>query len=146
MSTCKSKNSPLEGSACMKCQGNKACGENFMPHLNKVDIVLEIRARSGKVKKGQNSQGKVKEFKKNVEVLPFLTFNLMISVSSKILYQEVGLISLRSGKSQGNLREDESRKKMATLLNKTNVFSPEVEQWNLNSVLYRCPPPRFGLQ
>ena len=36
----------------------------------------------------------------NIKVLPFLRFNLMISVSIKMPYQEVREISLRSGKSQ----------------------------------------------
>ena len=36
----------------------------------------------------------------NIKVLPFLRFDLMISVSIKMPYQEVKENSLRSGKSQ----------------------------------------------
>ena len=42
----------------------------------------------------------------------------MISVSAKMLYQEVMENFLRSGKSQAKVRENESREKMATLLMK----------------------------
>ena len=38
-----------------------------------------------------------------------------MSVFTKIPYQEVGEIPLRSGKSQGTVRKDESRKKVAIL-------------------------------
>ena len=47
----------------------------------------------------------------NLKVLALLRFNLMISVSSKMLYQKVREISLRSGRSQGKVRENKSRKK-----------------------------------
>ena len=50
---------------------------------------LEIRKMSG------NLKGCL-----NIKVLPFLRFNLLISVSIKMPYQEVREISLRSGKSQ----------------------------------------------
>ena len=50
---------------------------------------LEIRGESGNLKSFLN-----------IKVLPFLTFNLMISVSTKMPYQDVREHSLRSGKSQ----------------------------------------------
>ena len=40
-----------------------------------------------------------------------LSFNLMISVSAKMVYQEVIKNFLRSGRNQGKVRENESRKK-----------------------------------
>ena len=58
--------------------------------LDKMVTVLEIREESWNL----NSYPKVK-------VLPFRRFNLMISVSTRMLYQEVREIPLRSGKSQG---------------------------------------------
>ena len=49
-----------------------------------------------------------------MKVLTFLKFHLMISVSTKMPYQDVREISPRPGKSQGKVREDESREKVAT--------------------------------
>ena len=83
--------------------------------------VLEIREKSRKMRKGWNGQGKVRQFEKergksgksqgiltvfhNVRVLPLLRFNLMISVSGKMLYQEVMKNFLRSGRNRGKVRE-----------------------------------------
>ena len=46
----------------------------------------------------------------------------MISVSTKMLYQEGREISLMSGKGQGKVREDESREKVANLLDLDKLF------------------------
>ena len=42
------------------------------------------------------------------ESLPLLKFNLMISISAKMLYQEVMENSPRSGRSHGKVRKSES--------------------------------------
>ena len=52
-------------------------------------------------------------------IIPHAWFNVMISVSTKMLYQEVREISLRSGKSQGEIKFE---KKVATLLNLNKFF------------------------
>ena len=70
--------------------------------------------KSGNVrKKKEKSYGKSRGILTgclNLKVLPLLRFNLMVSVSAKMDCQEVREISLRSGKSQGKVRENEGRK------------------------------------
>ena len=77
---------------------------------NKVATALEIRKSQGKCKgakivkeksenlrkKRKKNQGKVREFKQlsKAEVSPFRRFNLVISLSIKMLYQVVREISL----------------------------------------------------
>ena len=56
---------------------------------DRVATVLEIREMSGNL-----------EGCPNIKILPFLRFNMMISVSIKMPYQELREISLRSGKSE----------------------------------------------
>ena len=46
------------------------------------------------------------------KVLPLLRFNLMISGSAKIRYQQVRENYLRSEKNQGKIKENESGKKL----------------------------------
>ena len=60
---------------------------------DRVATALEIKEMSGNLKGCPN-----------IKVLPFLRFNLVISVSIKMPYQEVRDISLWSGK----VRKDES--------------------------------------
>ena len=75
----------------------------------KVKSAKIVRKKSGNLKKKWKVREKSGNFKNcpKVKVLPFLRFNLIISVSTKILYQAVREISLRSGK----VREDESQEK-----------------------------------
>ena len=87
-------------------------------HFDRVVTVLEISEKSGKMKRGCNGQGKLGKFEKergksgkSQKLLPLLRFNSMISVSAKMLYQEVMQNLLRSGRSQGKVRENASRKK-----------------------------------
>ena len=100
--------------------------------LDRVSAVLEIREKSGKMRKGCNLQGKVREFEKrkrkvsegsgNFDSLfqrkssSLVNFKLMVSAAAKMLYREVMENFLRSGKSQGKVRENESREKVDTLL------------------------------
>ena len=46
----------------------------------------------------------------NSKGLPILRFNFMIQVSAKMLFQEVGENSLRSGRSQGKVKETKVKK------------------------------------
>ena len=61
----------------------------------------KVRAISGK------HQG-ILTYSPNVRILPFLRFNVMTTVSTKMPYQGVRKISVRLGKSQGKVKEDES--------------------------------------
>ena len=62
-----------------------------------------------------------------------------MSVFTKIPYQEVREISLRSVKSQGKVREDESRKKLATLRYVKFILS-EFEHPNFETFLGEHAP------
>ena len=70
-----------------------------------------------------------------LKVLPFRRSNLIISVSSKMLHQEVRENPLRSGRSQGK----QSQKKVATLCNltafcdvgKETLRTPVFPDWTL---------------
>ena len=86
-------------------------------------IHRKIFRQGGHCPGNQGNYAKVRESRKglkwsgcpNVRVLPFLRFNLMISVSTKMPYQEVREISLRSGK----VRKNESRKKSGLKVEKS---------------------------
>ena len=80
---------------------------NFQCH--RVVIVLEIREKLGEMENGENNQG-ILSGCLNIKVLPLLRFNLMISGSAKMRYQEVRENYLRSGRSQERVRENESGK------------------------------------
>ena len=78
--------------------------------------------KSGKSQESEEElkEGKVKEFKqlsksKSLTILQFQSDSLS---STKMLYQEVREISLRSGK----VNEDEIREKVVTLLNLNKFF------------------------
>ena len=64
----------------------------------------------------------------NLEVLPLLKFKL-ITVSAKMLYQEVMENSLRSGRSPRKVRENESRKGVATRCKITPYYTGWPLSW-----------------
>ena len=121
-----------------KCCWHSCCfvtGSDFFHHLylfdyynlfHRVATVLEIRQKVRENEKDENSQGKVREFEKKggksgkvrefdklSERKSFATphVQLVISVPAKMLYQEVMETSLRSGRSQGKVRENQNQKR-----------------------------------
>ena len=84
---------------------------------NRVATVLkirEIREKSAEMKMIRAVREKSENSDRWYEPKfpPLLSFNLMISVSAKMPYQEARENYLRLGRSQGKVRENEGRKKL----------------------------------
>ena len=81
--------------------------------------IVEIVKEKSKDLRKERSQEKVREFLQvdpNAKVLPLLRFSFIMSVSAKMPNRSHGKLS-EAGRSQGKVRENESREKVATLYN-----------------------------
>ena len=105
---------------CFTASNTLIQGSHTFDHFikfNRVASVLEIREKSGNLRKEEESQG-ILTGCLIVKVSTLLKLT-QIAVSAKMLYEEVMENSLRSGRSQGNVRENGNRKKVATLFKLT---------------------------
>ena len=84
-------------------------GQNESFRVATVLKIKEFKEKLGKRNKGRKKSGNLISCL-NIKVLPLLRINLIISVSVKVLRQEVIENSLRSGRTQGKVREKQNRK------------------------------------